>query len=568
MRMWREFSDTRWAASAGHLFGKQVISSEVWTWLHSPTFHATPLDMKAEADLHFLQGINQLVGHGWPYSPPEAGEPGWRMYAAGAFNAHNPWSFAMPDLAGYLQRVSFALRQGKPTNDVALLLPTDDAWASFRVNAKPRSVTNAGGFDESGSNVSIDESMPRLVGKKVIGSILDAGFNVDFIDADAIEKRGIPYPVLVLPAIDRIPAAAYRKIEEYARSGGIVVATRRIPATVPGMPLDKAQAHSIAEISTRLFRGEQPLAHLIQDEGDIGRAVTEHLKPDVSFASVPGIFGFVHRRLADADIYFIANTTNLAQQQTTVHFRAEHRRAELWDPFTGEVRSLKVADAVDLNLEPYESRLLVLTNSDPDVTAARSLRSSGAQRVDLSHDWDVDFVGLPLKIHMETLRSWSDDEQTRFYSGGVAYKKDVMLNKADLVSAASVVIDFGKGTAVQIPDPLPEQNMRAYLEGPVRDAAEVYVNGSLAGVVWHPPYTLEIAKWLKPGRNHLRIVVANTAINELSGRALPDYRLLNDRFGLRFVPQGMENLRPLPSGMLAGPQLIVNQPASGGTTQP
>src|SRR5208283_3222544 len=56
--MWRKFSDTRWAASAGHLFGRPVISSETWTWLHSPAFRATPLDMKAEADLHFLQGIN------------------------------------------------------------------------------------------------------------------------------------------------------------------------------------------------------------------------------------------------------------------------------------------------------------------------------------------------------------------------------------------------------------------------------------------------------------------------------------------------------------------------------
>ena len=42
--------------------------SETWTWLHSPSFRATPLDMKAEADLHFLQGINQLIGHGWPYT--------------------------------------------------------------------------------------------------------------------------------------------------------------------------------------------------------------------------------------------------------------------------------------------------------------------------------------------------------------------------------------------------------------------------------------------------------------------------------------------------------------------
>ena len=33
--------------------------------------------MKAEADRHFLQGINQLIGHGWPYSPPE--RPGTRL---------------------------------------------------------------------------------------------------------------------------------------------------------------------------------------------------------------------------------------------------------------------------------------------------------------------------------------------------------------------------------------------------------------------------------------------------------------------------------------------------------
>ncbi len=32
---------------------------------------------------------------------------------------------------------------------------------------------------------------------------------------------------------------------------------------------------------------------------------------------------------------------------------------------------------------------------------------------------------------------------------------------------------------------------------------------------------------LHSGANELKIVVANTAINELAGRAAPDYRLLN-----------------------------------------
>jgi hypothetical protein len=84
INMWREFSDTRSAASAGHLFGHNVISSETWTWLHSPAFRAKPLDMKAEADLHFLQGINQLVGHGWPYSPQGAIEPAQSMVCCDA----------------------------------------------------------------------------------------------------------------------------------------------------------------------------------------------------------------------------------------------------------------------------------------------------------------------------------------------------------------------------------------------------------------------------------------------------------------------------------------------------
>src|SRR5579863_3607603 len=100
----------------------------------------------------------------------------------------------MPDLTRYLQRVSWALRQGQPANDVALLLPNDDVWASFKARIeKHMSPASVGGFDESGSNASVDESMHEFLGKEVIAQILDAGFNLDFIDADAIDTVGVPY---------------------------------------------------------------------------------------------------------------------------------------------------------------------------------------------------------------------------------------------------------------------------------------------------------------------------------------------------------------------------------------
>jgi hypothetical protein len=97
--------------------------------------------------------------------------------------------------------------------------------------------------------------------------------------------------------------------------------------------------------------------------------------------------------------------------------------------------------------------------------------------------------------------------------------------------------------------------MKAYFEGPIREAAEVYVNGKHAGFVWHPPYKIDVTSLFAVGTNTLRIIVGNTAINLLAGRALPTYRLLNERYGERFVPQDMVNLQALPSGILGGLKL-------------
>ena len=63
---WKTFSGTRWASSASHLLGRPVASSETFTWLHSPVFMAAPIDVKAESNLDFLNGINQILCHGWP----------------------------------------------------------------------------------------------------------------------------------------------------------------------------------------------------------------------------------------------------------------------------------------------------------------------------------------------------------------------------------------------------------------------------------------------------------------------------------------------------------------------
>ena len=556
--MRREFSDTRWAASAGHLFHRPVISSETWTWLHSPAFRATPLDMKAEADLHFLQGINQLVGHGWPYSPPSTAEPGWRMYAATALNGHNPWFFAMPDLTRYLQRVSFALRQGEPANDVALLLPNDDVWASFHATiAKRQSPTSAAGFDESGSNVSVDESMDKFLGKQVIAQILDAGFNLDFIDSDAIENVGIPYKVLVLPNIDRLPPATYEKILAFARKGGIVIATQHLPATAPGFFHAAEQSARVEEISQRLFHGETPSAHFVEDESYLGAELAKDAAPDLTLTPRTPEIGFIHRKLSGGDLYFVANTST-EPQQVRAHFRDRANHAEMWDAFTGEVTGLPDPTNIALDLAPYESRLIFF--SDQAAEAKPEAVRREAVIADFSQQWKVTFGDTGIANQMDQLRSWSNDAKTQFFSGTATYEKDFDLRPDQIAPVKKLFLDFGKAMPVPRPSPPVRPNMRAYLDPPIREVAEVYVDGKRVGAVWRPPYRVDVTAFLHAGSNHLRIVVANTAINELAGQALPDYRLLWARYGMRFVPQGMDDLHPLPSGLLGPVTLVESTP--------
>ncbi len=485
---WRGFSTTRWASSASHLYGRPVTSSETWTWLHSPAFRATPLDMKAEADLHFLQGVNQIIGHGWPYSPPSEGEPGWRFYAAGAFNDHNPWYFAMPEIAKYLQRVSFLLRQGKPANDVALYLPTEDAWSEFTVGSPP----------------SVSQKMEALLGPDLIPQILNAGFNFDFIDDRAIAKVGIPYPVLVLPAVKRIPPETARRIDNFKKQGGIVI--------------EAGRASELARLYT----------------------------PD--FATGNPAIGFIHRKLADADVYFVVNTSN-RPVRANAQARSHRQNGEFWDPVTGKISA--GGSRTYLNLEPYESRVIVFSN-------AESLQAAPTDEtvnfvLNISSNWTVTFPALKHSIEMPELRSWIDADTTRFFSGRATYERSVSIPNS--FPKHSVVIDFGNGAVV---DPVGRAGpgMRAWMESPVREAAEVYVNGQRAGVVWCPPYRVDVTKLTHDGANTIRVEVGNLAINTLAGQSLPGYKLLNLRYGVRFEAQDMENLQPLPSG-LAGPITLI-----------
>jgi len=554
---WKAITASRWASSANHLFDRRVTASETWTWLHSPSFAATPLDMKAEADRHFLEGINQLIGHGWP-SRPEHAEGAdaydWRFYAAGALDDANPWWLVMPSLSRYLQRISAVLREGQPVADVALYLPTSDA----RADVKP------------GSAHLLDLLRER-VGTVVPAAILDAGSAFDLVDDAALDGSRVDgqalivgpqrYRAIVLPAVQTMPLATMRRLEAFAKAGGVVIATDRVPDGVPGFQVEDAVRLEANGIRARVFAGDGaakpiPVASLTE-------VLRKRVPPDVRLDPASPDIGFAHRRAGTNDVYFVANTANAARQtQLTVRARG---KAEWWDPLTGAVRPADVVAAgpdsmtVQLDLDAYGSTLLAIAAGPAPRASSARARPSAPRRIAVTGPWQVTVPGTNTPRTYETLRSWDADEETRFASGVAEYRAS--FDAGVVPKGARVVVDFGTGhplepaaTEARVP------GMRAWLEAPVREAAKVYLNDKEAGDVWCPPWRLDVTSVAKPGANTLVVRVGNTALNAMAGRPLPDYRLLNLRYGERFQPQTMDQVKPLASGLL-GPVKVEITPA-------
>jgi hypothetical protein len=405
----------------------------------------------------------------------------------------------------------------------------------------------------------VNETLASLLGSTVMGSILDAGFNFDFIDDEAILRVGIPYRAVVLPGVERIPLAAYEKLREFARQGGLVISTGRKPSLAPGLLEGQRDNAPVRALSVELFEAPGAPGVFLSTAPDTGGALAQKLVPDIEVFPKTSVIGFVHRRLASEEIYFVVNTAN-TPQSAQITFRVKNRLPERWDLFTGTRQPLKWSAASDgrvtapFTLAPYESAMVVFSASS-SVAAKHSKAAPVSARLDLSADWKVTFPELDKTLHMKRLRSWTEYKALWFFSGQATYERTVNVPASFASGARRLVLSSGEGSPVKA-SRRGTRGLRAWLDGPVREAAVVSVNGQRAGSVWRPPYELELTPWLRPGQNTLRIVAANLAINRMAGKSLPDDRLLNSLYRRRFRPQDLEGIKPLPSRLL-GPLTLM-----------
>jgi hypothetical protein len=268
--------------------------------------------------------------------------------------------------------------------------------------------------------------------------------------------------------------------------------------------------------------------------------------------------GVVERRFGDESVFFLVNTSNVGRR-LRIGVGAPGRVVEWWDPVEEHKVTLigDVDGAILVTLAPYQSRFLAITTRagqpgwksaiDEEVTSVGQTRVLGP--------WTVKAAGESWQEAGEVLRGWDQRETTRYFSGVGTYETTVTLSPADL-QGKQVWLDFGEGMRVE---EYPRRNgFRAWLDGPIREAASIDVNGGkVVGSIWAPPYRMDVTVGLKPGENSIRIRVGNTAMNHMAGEAPPSHRLLTLRYGERFVPQDMDQVTALPSGLTAPVRMVI-----------
>jgi hypothetical protein len=108
----------------------------------------------------------------------------------------------------------------------------------------------------------------------------------------------------------------------------------------------------------------------------------------------------------------------------------------------------------------------------------------------------------------------------------------------------------------------PGQHVFLVLEE-VRDLAEISVNGKPVGMVWAPPYRVDVTSALKPGLNKVEIKVTNEWTNRIVGdRLVPPEKRILPQAGP--VPRGggafFGPREPAESGLLGSVKLVAERP--------
>lgn len=540
------------AASAAHIYGLKFVDAEAFTSFKS--WQDGPFEYKRLADVAFCAGLNRMTFHTFAHCPPDQGLTGPTYHAGEHINVRTTWWPKAAPMFSYFSRCCYLLQQGLPVADVCFYYGdgAPNRVASRRIGPGPERLDGA-------TCAHCKHKRPNPAPVDGLGE----GYDYDVVDSYVILNRmdvkdgrlvlpdGVSYAMLALPDIETMPVAVLKKIEELVRDGATVLGPK--PSRSPSLTDYPRCDEQIESIAGRLW-GACDGVNTHERAYGKGRVIWDRNRtrevlqksgiiPDFSFRSAnnEADLDYIHRRTADADIYFVSNKL-MAEADVECTFRVAGRRPHLWHPDTGAIETCTSYDSgpggstrLFLRLPPAGS-VFVIFEGEPEQGHAPAVPATEPEVLatqEIAGAWEVTFppdLGAPPSKTFEKLVSWTSvpDDGIKYFSGTATYLKEIDVPESMLQEGHRLALDLGQ----------------------LRNVAEVMLNGRKLGILWKPPYQVDVTDAVRVGKNQLEVEVTNLWANRIVGDAkLPKEKRLTT------MSQHLRIQGPHDSGLLGPVQL-------------
>ncbi|NHE57840.1 glycosyl hydrolase [Cyclobacterium plantarum] len=552
-------------SSASHIYGLGIVEMEAFTSFQH--WQEGPFEMKPIGDRAFAEGMNKVVVHGSTHNPDGTGVPGIVYHAGTHYNDKRVWWPKIRPFNEYLARVSYILQEADFKAD--FLYYYGDTIPNYGGHKRGRFSPGAG-YDYELVNTEILLGLEVQEGK-IINPI-----------------NGAKFSVLALTEEHKIHPEVLLKLRDMVEKGAVIIGPR--PKEIarrklkPGMPDMNGWLEELwqADGPKEFTEGA---SMIYQDRDPTGLMQAMGIVPDFDYADKSFYtLDYTHYQKGEMDFYFIVNTTG-DWLSRNVHFRQQDKVPEIWDPVSGQIVPVAVYEqketqiSLPLTLAPYESKFVVFGPGKaeahysqiagaglhpPKITYSADgieiweegifvlSEEAGSQEIHSSiHEsnidgaWEVFFPegwGAPEKAVFPELTSWtsSDVEGIKYFSGTARYEKQF----------------------VHALHPTDQAGAKTYLDlGDLSHVAEVWLNDERLGITWAKPYRFDVTDLLRPGINTLRVEVANTWSNRITGDAITGGNFTQTHIeetnikGISHIRVPWEEVPLIPSGLF-GPVML------------
>lgn len=488
--------DLKRVTSGAHLYGKDLITSEVFT-LGSTPYTLTPSFIKEGYDLMATAGVSNFFYHGLNatyYGTDEQkkagvwGEEGWRAWPLIGIETNETDS-----LSGYYKtmnlynaRDNYILQSGKQSSDVAVYMPL---FGALSENETITTLNTEGYVYDAINDDAIQNELSVEDGKLVVSA------------------SGMTYNALIVDQ-QTVQAATAQSLKALAEAGANIIFFGDLPARQPSY-LDGAYEAADEQVAADAQAAVEAGARTVATAEELAAALSETVAPEITYASNASVR--MNRRTLESggEVAFIRNMNAEASNTVEVQLADGLVNGYLLDQNTGKIYTADISDGtITLNLKADAMVILLAETEGYGYASAEAGQPEAIVNAEAADTVELGDFTLTVTADNFGTNVPAGEAETKTYEGDVLgdwYSDDFQGGELKYVS------DEGIYTTTFTIDDLSayesgEKSLILNL-GETKFAAEILVNGENLGQLVYAPYEREITSALVEGENTLEIHV-------------------------------------------------------------